>query len=140
MSGTRIMVFQMKQLIKVGIIILIGLALIIALVFYLLPKNTEATQSRGYVPGTYTAQIVLQNQPVDVAVTVDAHEITDVQLLNVNATQELFYPLFQPTMDELTKQIIRYQTTSLATSPENAYTSRILLNAVDAALLQAKTN
>ena len=135
MSGTRIMVFQMKQLIKAGICILIGLILIIALVVYLLPKSAVEAK---YQPGTYTAQIILQSHPIDVAVTVDEQRITDVQLLNMVDSQRLFYPLFEPTLEELAKQIVRYQETKFATGPDNAVTSKILLQAVDAALRQAK--
>jgi uncharacterized protein with FMN-binding domain len=126
----------MKRLIKVGICALIGLILIIALVVYLVPGGDA--QARDYLPGTYAAQIILHARPVDVTVTVSEKEITDVQLLNMQADQETFYPLFRPTLDELAKQIIKYQTTKIATTPETAVTSKILLQAVDAALRQAK--
>jgi len=137
MGGTRIMVFQLKELIKTGIFALLGLVLIIALIIFLLPDKSKDAAAGGYVPGTYTAQIILHSKPVDIAVTVSDKEITNIQLMNMQAEQEVFYPLFKPTLDDLTKEIIRYQTTQIATSKDTAVTSQILLDAVNAALQQA---
>ena len=135
MRGTRIMVVQSKQLIKLGLCILAGIALVIALAIYFAPRPIAPTA--GFAPGSYAAQIILHSRPVDVVVTVDERQITNIELVNMREEQEVFYPLFRPTLDELSAQIIKYQTTRIATTPENAVTSRILLNAVDAALSMA---
>lgn len=136
MSGTKIMVFQLKELIKTGVFALIGLILIVVLIVFLLPNDKNGTAA-GYVPGTYAAQIILHSSPVDIEVTVSDKEITNIELKNMKAEQETFYPLFKPTLETLSEQIIRYQTTKIATKKESAVTSRILLDAVDAALQQA---
>jgi uncharacterized protein with FMN-binding domain len=132
------MVFQMKRIIKAGVCALIGLALILALIFYLTPKSGNGS-SRVYAPGTYSARLILHSKPVDVAVTVTDKEITGVELKNMSADQEAFYPLFKPALSELSQRIIKYQTTKIAAPDELMMTSRILLNAVDAALRQAQT-
>lgn len=136
MSGTKIMVFQLKELIKTGVFALVGLILIIALIIFLLPKDKNESAT-GYVPGTYAAQIILHSNPVDIEVTVSDKEITNIELKNMKTEQETFYPLFKPTLENLSKQIIRYQTTKIATAKDSAVTSKILLDAVDAALEQA---
>ncbi len=138
MGGTKIMVFQLKELIKTGIFVLIGLILIIALIVFILPKNTNDSAFNGYAPGSYAAQIILHSKPVEVVVTVSDKEITNIELLNMKSDQEAFYPLFKPTLKELSKQVIKYQTTKITTSTETAVTSKILLNAIDAALKQAE--
>jgi uncharacterized protein with FMN-binding domain len=135
MSGTKIMVFQLKELIKTGVFALIGLVLIVALILFLLPKDNGAPT--GYVPGTYAAQIILHSNPVDIEVTVSDKEIVGIELKNMKTEQEAFYPLFKPTLATLSEQILRYQTTKIATKKETAVTSQILLDAVDAALRQA---
>ena len=136
MSGTRIMVFSLKELIRTGIFALIGLILIIALIYLIIPKNNGGSSAQ-YLPGTYSAQIVLHQSPVDVFVTVNEKEILNVELGSMKTVQEAFYPLFKPTLAELSKQIVRYQTTKIAAEPNNAVTSRILLDAVASALEKA---
>ncbi len=136
MSGPRIMVLQLRDIIKIGMIALIGIILIGFLIFFLVPKGHGATGDI-YTPGTYAAQIILYNKPVDVEVTVSGKEITAIELKNMNTKQETFYPLFKTTLDELSPQIIKYQTTKIASKPETAVTSKILLDAVNAALEQA---
>ena len=136
MGGPRIMVFQMKEIIKIGMIILIGLILVGLLIFILVPRGS-ADAGTVYNSGTYAAQIILHNRPVDVEVTVNDREITNIELKNMNDTLEVFYPLFKPTLDGLSKQVIKYQSTRIATDPDTAVTSRILLDAIDMALSQA---
>ena len=135
MTGPKFMVFQMKHIIKLGLCVVAALILIFLLLWAFTPRNQGITWL--YEPGTYAAQIILNSRPVDVLVTVSRNEILSVELRNMSETQEVFYPLFQPTMNELSRQIIRYQSTRIATQPENAVTSRILLDAVNLALEQA---
>jgi len=119
----------------VGIFILAGLAVLIALIFLLQPKKEKGEAM--YNPGTYTAQIVLHNKPVLVEVTVTADEITAVGLTDLEESQEVFYPLFRPTMDELSKEVVLYQTANIPVGDEAPVTGKILLEAINNALLQA---
>lgn len=134
--GTKIVVVQLKELIKTAIFAVIGIALIGFLIYFFIPKDDKAQAM--YVPGTYSSEIVLHNNPVSINVTVSEDEITDIQMVNMGETQEVFYPLFQPAIEELAQEIIDKQSLDVSTTSDTSVTSRILLDAVGAALEQAK--
>jgi len=141
MGGTRIIVWKMKDLIKIGIIAVIGLAAVILLVIALTPSGGGNAPSGGaravFVPGTYTAQIILQNEPVNINVTVNDREITAIEMTDMRPNQELMYPLFRPTIESLSTEIIRRQTTNVSVDSGAVITSTILLSAINNALEQA---
>ena len=142
MAGTKIFVLQLKDVIKTTLFAVLGLVLILLLVYLFVPrsKDTESTggSSALYIPGTYSSQIELNNSSVTVDVTVSADEILTVKMSNLEETQAVFYPLVQPVMDTLAREIVEYQTTDLTPSAEYPVTGRIILDAVDKALNQAK--
>jgi len=92
----------------------------------------------AFVPGTYTSYIIIHNQPITVSVTVDEDEIIDITLSELAQSQEVFYPLIRPTMAQLSQQVLSNQSTNIEAPTEAAITSRILLDAINNALLQAK--
>jgi uncharacterized protein with FMN-binding domain len=103
-------------------------------------KKTTFNSKNTYVPGTYTASIILHNNPVYVDVTVTEDEITSISLENMDEIQTLFYPLFRPIMNNLSEDIIKYQTLKVEGDSKFPVTSNILLSAVDSALSKAKKN
>jgi len=142
MAGTKIFVLQLKDVIKTTLLAIVGLALILLLVYLFVPHNNDTESAGGasalYIPGTYTAQIMLNNAPVTVDVTVSADEILTVKMTNLQETQAVFYPLVQPVMDTLAKEIVEYQTTDITPSSDYPVTGKILLNAVQTALNKAR--
>ena len=140
MVKTRIVVLQMKDIIRTAIFAAIGLAVIIFLIWLIIPSGStnDARVEGPFVPGSYTAYIVIHNRPISVVVTVDEEAITSIELLNMAETHDVFYPLIRPTMESLSTQIIRYQSTDITAPLEASVTSRILLDAVNTALMQAK--
>ena len=143
MVKSRFVVLRMKDIIRTGIFIVIGIVLLIALIWFIMP-NRDTTQHEGvgafgsFVPGTYTSYIVLHNRPVTVSVTVDEDSILDISISELEEVVEVFYPLINPTMAHLSQQVIRTQSTSYEASVERLHTSRILLEAIDMALEQAR--
>ncbi len=143
MGGPKIVVLQMKELIKSAIIAVVGLVLIILLIYFLIPKKSTGSEpgaqsAANYIPGTYAATIVLHNKPVDVMVTVTENEITDITMSEMPVSEELFYPLFKPTLANLRDEIVKSQSLELLIIPQEAeMTSKILIEAVNAALQQA---
>ncbi len=135
--GTKIIVVQLKELIRTAIFAIIGLALIILLIYFFIPKD-KADSSALYVPGTYSSKIILHNDPVMVEVTVSAKEIESIKLLSMTEAEQLFYPLFEPTLNELAQTIIDTQSINVAALPDTPVTSGILLEAVSMALAQAE--
>ena len=142
MAGTRIFVLQLKDVIKTTIFAVLGLVLILFLVYLFIPRGNDAEPAVGtgalYIPGTYSAQIMLNNSPVAVDVTVSVDEILMVNMTNLEETQAVFYPLVKPVMEKLAKEIVAYQTTDITPSSEYPITGKILLDAVDSALSKAR--
>lgn len=142
MGKTKIIVIQLKQIIKSGLFFVLGLILIAILIFMFIPKNHSQSQNLNpssiYTPGKYCSQIILHNKPVQVEVSVDQNQILAINLNDISKSQEVFYPLFKPTMETLAREIIHCQSTNIPTINDYAITGKILISAVDNALQKAK--
>lgn len=132
----KIIVVQLKEVIRTAAFAIIGLILIILLIYFFIPKDNSPAAI--YTPGTYSSEIILHSNPVLVSVTVSGDEIEMIELLNMQASQGSFYPLFEPTLDELAKEIIETQSLEVSASTDTAVTSSILLEAVSNALSKAE--
>ena len=137
MGGTKIFVVQLKELIKMAIFGLIGISLIIMLIYFFIPKDKTDSASAIYNAGTYSSEVVLHNSPVNILVTVSETEITAIELKNMAEVQEVFYPLFQPTIETLSKEIIEKQSLNISVSSDTQFTSHVILSAVNSALEKA---
>ncbi|MDR2940514.1 MAG: hypothetical protein LBV08_09375 [Clostridiales bacterium] len=139
MGGTKIFVLQMKEIIRTVIFTLIGLVLIIAIVYFLLPKGVgNSNESTLYTPGTYTSQIVLQdNTPIDVRVTVSGDEILELNIAELSDEQTLLYPLLKPTFEELSQEIVGSQTLNVSVGNDDSITKQVLLQAIKTAVNKA---
>ena len=147
-GGTKIFVLQMKDLIRIGLFTLLGLALVILLLVLLVPRGRAAapeeeaeavyTYTRFY-PGTYASTIILNNEPVQVRVTVSEHHIQSVYLYGMDDVQRLFYPLIEPRMNDLAEEVLRYQSAYIQPTTDYPVTTGILQKAVIAALQLAYT-
>ena len=75
-SKTKIVVLHLKELIYTGIFALLGILFIVLLIIMFVPKdkkenNAVEAPAPTYVPGIYTTSLVLNDNAVDVEVTVD---------------------------------------------------------------------
>ncbi len=155
-AKTKIVVLHMKELIYTGIFAVLGILLVILLVMMFLPdkkgptdnKPPESSMENGadpsaapasrYIPGIYTTQLVLGGQMVDLEVIVDKTSISSIQLVNLSETVTTMYPLLEPTLDSICKQI--YETQSLdeiSYTTDSRYTSMVLLEAIQNSLDKA---
>ena len=143
MGGTKIFVLQMKDLIRVGIIALVGLILVILALVFLLPRGSAEPDETGrvtampmarFVPGTYASTIILNDEPVHVRVTVSENEILSIYMSDMADVQRVFYPLFEPRMRELAEEILRYQSAHIDPQTDYPVTTGILQDAIRAAL------
>ena len=99
------------------------------------PAGTDNT----YIPGIYTTELILGSETVNVEVIVNDHAITSLSLADPDETLTTMYPLLEPTMESLNKQICETQDLSQVTySAETRYTSLVLLETVRASLEKAK--
>ncbi|MCL2236464.1 MAG: hypothetical protein FWB98_08505 [Defluviitaleaceae bacterium] len=142
MVKSRFVVLRMKDIVRTGIFVLIGIALLIVLIWAIVPnRGGEQHGPMGsFNPGTYTSYIILHNRPVTVSVTVSEDEILDIAISDLEEAVEVFYPLIRPTMANLSHQVIYNQSTAVEAPLESLHTSRILLEAINTALHQASTD
>lgn len=136
MGSTKFFVIHLREVIKTVIFVVLGIILIGLLIHFFKPNSTN--QAAMYTPGSYASTIILNDNPVEVVVTVDAHEILSVELLNMNEEQAVFYPLMQPTLNAIADEIVAKQSLDVEIPAQSEYTSAILLKAVDLALAKAQ--
>lgn len=138
-SKTKIVVLHMKEIIYTAIFALLGIILLLLLIFMFLPKTKEtAAQTTNYNPGIYTAPVALSNTDLSVEVTVNETGITAIRFSSLDEETQAKYPLLQPAIEDLAKQIVDSQKlTDLQFSEDSPYTSQVLLNAIDEALKQS---
>ena len=129
----KFMVVSLGKIIKVLIGVIVGAGIIFA-VINLFGGESKAT----YAPGTYTAEIILQGNPINVEVTVSKNQIENVALSNLNQSQEVFYPSFSSCITEVSKEVVANQSTDFPRSSAYPVSEDIILQAVDKALAQAK--
>ena len=139
-SKTKIVVLRMKEIIYTAIFIGLGILLVMLLLFMFRPKkDTPASSDQVlYIPGVYSAALMLGSQEVNVEVSVDSDRITSISLVPLSDSVATMYPLMQPSLKHLTEQICETQSLEQVTYPdETRYTSRILLQAIETALKKA---
>lgn len=151
-SKTKIVVLHVKELIYTGIFAALGILFIILLIIMFLPKEekketmsttTQMTQTtqNSYVPGVYTTSLILNDNVVDIEVTVDEKNINSIRLVNLDEAVTTMYPLIQPSFEDLADQIIKNQSLEGITySDDSKYTSMVLLDAITASLNKALEN
>lgn len=134
--GTRIFVIRLKTIIKYALAAVITAGIITGAVIMF-----SGGSSPTYSPGTYSAQIVLNSNPVSIQVCVDRHSIKSVEMLNLGDTEAVFYPVFNQSFEDISEQIVSLQSTEgVELSDDNAVTGGIILQAVDTALKSALKN
>ena len=145
-SKTKIVVLHVKELIYTGILAVLGILFIVLLIIMFLPREEKPetvptmtqTTSNTYVPGVYTTSLILNDNVVEIEVTVDERNINSRRLVNLDEAVTTMYPLIQPSFEDLANQIISNQSLDGITySDDSKYTSMILLNAITASLEKA---
>lgn len=141
---TKIVVLHMKELIYTGIFVALGIILIVLLVVMFMPdgedkkENSEPAMSE-YVAGVYSSSVMLNGSTFDVEVIVDEDSIESIGLKNLSETVTTMYPLLEPSLENISKQVCENQSTDNITYDEdNKYTSMVLINAIDEALKKAQ--
>lgn len=140
-SKTKIVVIQLKELIYTTLFVVLGILLVLLLIFMFLPGNKKAEKKSAsvtYVPGVYTASILLNENAIDVEVAVDANHINSIRLVHLDNAVTAMYPLIEPTLEHITKQIYENQSCeNINYSADSKYTSIVLLDAIKNALSKA---
>lgn len=145
MSKTKILVFQKKELIYTGIFIGLGILLIALLCIMFCPKNSTPTSTNSetvlYYPGVYTTQIQLGNRSLNLEVTVDQSQIKSVSLVNLEESVSTMYPLVEPSLEYIEKELIAgTPLDQIPSNEKNKYTQSMLISGIESALEQARIN
>ncbi len=141
-SKTKSVVLRKKELLYTISAIILALILFFLFAALLLsdkekPKDTASLTK--YHAGTYTSSVQLNDTTFQVEVAVDDSQITSISLNNMEESVATMYPLVEPAMEELKKQILSSQSAdTVIYSSENQYTSIVLHRAILDALEQAK--
>ena len=141
-AKTKIVVLHMKEIIYTVIFVVLGILLLILFGFMFFPKsNRSASEEVSYTPGVYTSTLSVNNTVLEVEVSVDSSHINAVRFNNLSDSVAAMYPLMQPTMESISEQICETQSLEkINYSDENAYTSQIILKAIEEALQKAQAN
>ena len=141
-NKTKIVVLHMKELIYTAIFVALAILFIILLIVMFGKKEPEkAVETMAdvtYVPGIYSTSLTLNNQVVDISVTVDENHINSVELNNINEAITTMFPLMEPAFDSIAAQIKEGTALSDITyDQESYYTSQILIQAIQTSLDKA---
>lgn len=143
-SKTKIVVLRMKEIIYTAIFLGLGILLVLLLFIMFRPAKKDAPASSGavlYIPGVYSSALRLGTQEVNVEVTVDDERITSISMVPLSDSVATMYPLVQPSLQSLTKQICASQSLENLTWPEESrYTSQVLIQAIERALQKASVD
>lgn len=144
-SKTKIVVLHLKELIYTGIFVVLGILFIILLFIMFrsdkdAPENTPDTpgtetqdgeQTPIYQPGAYRSALYLDDETVEINLTVDETQIISLTLLPLSDEVSTLYPLLEPSFNALSEQICENQSLENITySDEAAYTSELLLEVI----------
>lgn len=136
MPGSKFMVIKLKELMKTAVFAVLGVAIIVALIYFAVGKLGDS--QAVYKPGVYSSQIELQNGNVTVEVKVGKNKIKKVSISSDSETVPVFYPLFNTVAEDIGKQVVKQQTTQLDTEGEGSVTTALILDAVEDSLEQAR--
>ena len=140
MGGTRIFVLHKKDLVRIGLVVALGIALVVLALVMLLPGRggTSPGAHDRFIPGTYVSTIILNDKPVNVRVSVSESEILAIYMSDMAEIQRVFYPLFEPRMHDLAEEVLRHQSAFIEPATDYPVTTGILQQAVKAALTLAE--
>lgn len=141
-SKTKIVVLHMKEIIYTTVFVVLGILLIVLLTLMFSSKTKTSNSDQAlYVPGVYTSTFNINNTDFELEVVVDSSRINAIRFTNLDESVTTMYPLVQPAMESIAEQIYNSQSLeNINYSDENAYTSQVILNAIESALKKAEVN
>jgi len=144
-SKTKIVVLHLKELIYTGIFVVLGILFIILLfIMFRSDKETpeeqpstpeteteDGQQAPIYQPGAYRSALYLEDETVEINLTVDETSIVSLTLTPVSDKISTLYPLLEPSFNSISEQICENQSLENVTYADEAtYTSELLLKVI----------
>lgn len=145
MSKTKILVFQMKELVYTGIFVGLGLLLIILLIVMFYPSGDEDTaaetttsEAAVYNPGIYNSQMQLGDTTLNLEIVVDESQIKSVSLVNLDESVTTMYPLVKPSLEFLEEELVAgTPIDDITVSEKSKFTQTMLIDGIKNALSKA---
>ena len=148
-SKTKIVVLKARELIYTGIFILLGILLILLLIFMFVPshksKKTKETSVEKasttiveQTPVSDNTEAILLNE-LELSVTVKDGKARSVSLKHINKSIKTMYPLIEPSLNEINKQLPKVQNIDdIKFDGQSQYTYTLLKQAIKNALKKAQ--
>lgn len=136
-SKTKIVVLKARELIYTGIFILLG----ILLIFMFVPshKSKKTKETSGYTQGVYSSPLKLGENELELSVTVKDGKARSVSLKHINKSIKTMYPLIEPSLNEINKQLPKVQNIDdIKFDGQSQYTYTLLKQAIKNALKKAQ--
>ena len=139
MSGTRIVVLQLRKLIYTAIFVgICVIALIFLIVMLSSDKGGKGKESASvadegehqYEAGVYTKEIQIGDATVNLQLSLDEDNVKSVELVNLDESVETMYPLMQPTVEKISKLAAGRSMEEIVISKESQYTEKIIVESV----------
>ena len=136
-SKTHIVVVRMKEIIYTAVFLVFAVILILLLVFMFGSRKNDSdlpavNTSSTYIPGVYTSSLVLNNNTVDVAVTVDGDHINGVSLVNLEESVATMYPLLETCMEDISTQLAgNVPLSEITYDASSQYTYQLLTQSIE---------
>ncbi len=146
MSKTKILVFQMKELVYTGIFVGLGLLLIILLIVMFYPSGDEDTaqetstaEAAVYTPGIYNSQMQLGETSLNLEIVVDESQIKSISFVNLDESVTTMYPLVKPSLEFLEEELVAgTPIDQIPVNEKSKYTQTMLIDGIKSALSKAK--
>lgn len=141
-NKTRIIVLRTKEIIYTSIFVILGIILLLLLIFMFSAGSKNKANNKSsdkYVAGVYSSTVNLGSSTLNVEVTVDKDTVQSVQLVNLDESITTMYPLLEPSLEEINRQISTVDSIDDITySQNNQYTTILLNQAIKNAIEKAK--
>ena len=158
MSRTRIVIFQMKEIIYTAVFVGLGILLLVLLFFMFWPgkgkdsagtsspaaisgsKKSAPTSSGKYIAGVYSSELTLGESKINLRVSLDKDRVKSVEVVNLKESVETMYPLIKPAVKEISDQLAQdIAPDQVVLSDDSPYTSQLILDTVCQVMNEAST-
>lgn len=155
-ENTKLIVLKSKELIYTAIFVVLIISVICILCYMfsskkdtsdkdsksqLATETSAMTDAPTYKPGTYASNFKLNDAEITCTVCVNAHSVTEINLVNVPETILSMYPLLTPTLNEINSQLsFGTPLEQITYSNDTKYTTLLILEAARTAIAPAVSN
>lgn len=136
MANTKIVVLHRRELLYTGIFLsLLFVFILLSLILFFPRKQADTKEQAKYVPGVYTSSLNLNDTELNLEVVVDQNHINSVSITNIDESVSAMYPLLEPSLSEIEKQLSNnIPLSEIQVTEDGKYTQTLLLEHIQKAL------